>query len=154
MLKDPKNIVLLDESPMPKPRGLSAAQRAGLAYERKVQAKLTAEILSDPEFEGFEIHSNPWIAFWENKPSWASPDIVIVGPEDLWIIEIKLSYKKEVEKKLRNVYEPLCVAIWPDRRVHRLQVTRNLLFGTRPRFVDHWLEAGTEYLHTWFLRDV
>jgi hypothetical protein len=102
---------------------LDSAQKAGLAYERKV-----ARYLQDLLGEDRVLHG-PWFKYVDHYGNgWCSPDIIILPDEgDLLVVgECKLSWQKNAEGKLKNLYVPAASFIWPNNRYIGIQITKNL----------------------------
>lgn len=110
----------MDEAPFV-PRSTLAAQKKGLAYEKKV-GRLVEKIAPIEA----EILLGPWIEFEdENGPGVAQPDVVVLAGPWLLIFEAKLTFRKEATKQL-ELYKPLCEYIWPAESTHQIAVCKNL----------------------------
>jgi len=90
----------LGPSPFGSPRGITASQKAGLAYQRKV-GKALGEI--------FEYcHEGVWFEFQDkNGFGLCQPDVLIETDGVVWLVEIKLSWCKEAATQLKELYIPV-----------------------------------------------
>ena len=129
-------------------RGMTAAQKAGLAFEKKIGRQLR-------QYWGKAHLPGPWIEFEDdNGPGRAQPDHVIVDPLGRWniIIECKLSYFTLAECELSELYHPLVTHVFPDRDTYLYltfhhpagfsgpsisRASQLLSFGP-PQKVHHW----------------
>jgi hypothetical protein len=105
-------------------------QRKGILYERKVVRHLAETV----DLSTFIIHGQ-WI-YWDKAV--CQPDIIVVpqqGP--IVVVEIKLTRKRNVEKKLREVYGEALQRIFPQRPLSFAQVYKNL-DGGEPFSLDLW----------------
>lgn len=102
------------------PPGLTAAQKAGLRYEKKVLAELSDTL------QRF-LHIFPTIAFEDaNGPGFGVPDAVIVDNHGVCVIEVKSQHMPEAWWQLRRKYEPLVRAIHPGEKIHLVEICRSL----------------------------
>lgn len=96
-------------------------QRRGVNYEKRVVRDL---VLGYPD--AFILHGQ-WLYKDRN---FCQPDIILIprrGP--LLILEVKLSRKKGVEAKLRDLYIPWVESAFPGKPVACGQIYRNLNGG-------------------------
>lgn len=110
-----------EEAPKFKYRKLTAVQKAGLTYERKVGRHLP--IL----YPDLEIKLGPWLEYCDDS-GWhiAQPDIILLPPEGpACVLECKLKYKPEAEFKLKKLYVPVLSRLL-DRPVAYAQVCKYL----------------------------
>jgi len=100
----------------------------GLRYERRF-GRLLRRVA--PRALGFaEIRSGQWIEFEdENGTGNAQPDHILVGSDELWIFENKLTYRREGWYQLLDLYLPLCEYVWPGLRKRVVLVCKNLSEG-------------------------
>ncbi len=92
-------------------------QRRGVNYEKRVVRDLVG---CYPEY--FIIHGQ-WIY---KGNSFCQPDIILIphkGP--ILVLEVKLTHKRGVEKKMRDLYVPLVEETFPGKSVACGQVFRN-----------------------------
>ena len=91
-------------NPRPLPKVTTAAQRAGVAYEKKVFVALK----NLASYLGATVEHNPWFAFVDNNgPGLAVPDVVFTFDTVTIVIEVKLKYIPEARNKLTKLYMPL-----------------------------------------------
>lgn len=98
-------------------------QRKGLLYEKKV----VRHLVNTGDLTTFLIHGQ-WI-YWDGAV--CQPDIILIpqkGPISL--IEVKLTCKRNVEKKLRDVYGRALQQIFAGRPLTFCQIYKNLDGGT------------------------
>jgi len=106
-------------------------QAAGIAYEKRV-ARYLKELLAQDTI----IHGQ-WLRYFDELTdeygSIAQPDILVV-PSDtskpLHLIECKLCYRPEANKKLARLYKPLVEFCWPSYKIKTIQVFRSVPKGT------------------------
>lgn len=80
--------------------GRTAAQKAGLRYERGVKGRL--ELLFD------NFHSGPWYAYrLRNEVRYCQPDGLVFLPDLTIIFEIKHSFVPEALDQLQRLYAPV-----------------------------------------------
>lgn len=99
----------------------TAAQAAGLRYERKANGRLTAMY---PLYGGAQ-----WINFRMKNSSrlrWAQPDGMLLNFSTglLTIIEIKIRHTESAWWSLRYLYEPLCEKLFPSWRIACCEMCR------------------------------
>lgn len=116
------------------PRGYTAQQKAGLAYEKRF-----GEFLSRTKFPADALLlGGPWLHFEDrNGRGWAQPDFLLVSPRGAYIFECKLKENTKAWVQLFRLYTPLLDFIL-QRPLKRVQVCKHL----RP------LPAGTERIPT------
>lgn len=114
------------------PRAKSAARKAGIAYEKKVQAKLSSE------FHGFTLYHNPWLRFvsdvggalyFQGKQlgrshRFCQPDSVVVTRDHVIVFEIKVRHTERAWWQLHELYAPVCVHVW-KKRVIMVEITKS-----------------------------
>jgi len=97
-------------SPRPLPPPSSAAAKVGLQFERRVLRELAQH-----QNAGHiaRLEHNPWFAFNDaNGPGLCSPDFLAQTAAGLTIIEVKLKWVEEAERKLRQLYAPVVAQIF------------------------------------------
>lgn len=93
-------------------------QRRGVNYEKRV----VRDIIRTIPTTCFVIHGQ-WLY---GDDGCCQPDIIIVprkGP--IVVVEVKLTRRKDVEKKLKNLYVPWTREAFPGREIAYAQVYRN-----------------------------
>ena len=94
-------------SPWPKARGNTAAQKAGIAYERACARWFKKS--------GVPARAGVWLHYREaeGKPAWAGPDFVILeGRLAPMIVECKLTFRPGAIEQMENLYLPLAESLW------------------------------------------
>lgn len=105
-------------------------QRKGILYEKKVVRYLVEQ----GNLDAFIIHGQ-WI-YWDKAV--CQPDIIVVPPKGpVVVVEVKLTRKRAVEKKLREVYGVALQHIFAGRSLSFCQVYKNL-DGGEPFSYDPW----------------
>lgn len=103
-------------------------QRKGILYEKKVARALVEWASSDDLI----LHGQ-WI-YWGGAV--CQPDLLLIPPRGpILIIEVKLTHKKNAEKKLREVYGPAVDRIFAGRGIAYAQIFKNLN-GNKPHSYD------------------
>lgn len=128
--------------------------RAGLVYEKKVADYL--EIMYPNR-----IRHGQWFTFEDAKgKGWCQTDVLIlpVKDEPLVIVEVKLTHKPGAKHKLKSLYQPIVCSIWPDHKVIRVQVCKNLTKAFADELIDDMEDVfhpdfKSDYV-TWNLRGV
>lgn len=93
-------------------RRLSKPQRAGLAFQRKAGKALT--------HFGQSCKAGAWISYRDRVgPGLAQPDIVLVLPEGVLVLEIKLKFTLRAIPQLDALYVPLLQYLFPSRPIWR-----------------------------------
>jgi hypothetical protein len=107
---------------------LSKAQRAGLAFQKKLFLALAA--IAPPNAE---CQTNSWFSFRDrNGPGCASPDIFVrpLADGSILLVEAKLKLSAaaldEGLKQLLSLYSPLFQTIFPESALRLLLVGRYL----------------------------
>lgn len=97
----------------------SAAQQAGISFEKAAVKKLTA-------IYG-RVDPGPWLYYRAPKRSGiCQPDALLwLSDAHLCIVEIKLSWMRPARQKLMQFYGPIVQAIYPDASLSFLQVYKN-----------------------------
>lgn len=97
----------------------TAAQRAGLAFERAVKKRLS--------FLHPRVEDGPWLYYQAAKKSGiCQPDALVwLSDEHLLIVEVKLSWLRSARKKLMEFYRPIVAAIYPKATLSCLQIYKN-----------------------------
>jgi hypothetical protein len=105
-------------------------QRKGILYEKKVVRHLA----EGGNLDTFIIHGQ-WI-YWDKAV--CQPDIIVVPPKGpVVVVEVKLTQKRNVEKKLREVYGVALQHIFAGRSLSYCQIYKNLDDG-EPFSLDPW----------------
>jgi hypothetical protein len=105
-------------------------QRKGILYEKKVVRHLA----EGGNLDTFIIHGQ-WI-YWDRAV--CQPDIIVVPPKGpVVVVEVKLTQKRNVEKKLREVYGVALQHIFAGRSLSYCQIYKNLDDG-EPFSFDPW----------------
>lgn len=108
----PKPTFLRDNRP-------TRIQRKGILYEKKV-ARALVEWATLDDF----VLWGQWI-YWDKAV--CQPDLLLIPPRGpIVVIEVKLTRKRPVEKKLREVYGPAVERIFAGRGVAFAQIYKNL----------------------------
>ena len=139
---------LRDYGPFPgknQNRNAKACVKKGHAYERVVHRELKRLDL------GGEICFQQWIMFAdENGLGWAQPDLYVLWPNLLLLIECKLTQSKSADQQLLGLYLPLLRDIY-QLPILCLQVCKNLRV-VPPKLVDgpaDLLKFPGPGVHTW-----
>lgn len=117
-------------------RGRSAAQKAGIRYERKVLKELSAE------FPG-EFLPSQWFRFDDGSPSirWCQVDGLRVAPSHVTIFEVKSSFCAEAGYQLRHLYLPVVRNVYPTLPVDLVVICKtfdpNVAFPEAYSIIDH-----------------
>lgn len=96
---------------------------AGHTYEKKFGRWLVAKYGEEAIKEG------PWIKYqMDELERYAQPDFLLLRePEDLLVLECKLTYNKnKAYEQLAQLYYPLVRLLWPEKKIGLIQVCRNL----------------------------
>lgn len=108
--------------------------RRGLAYERKV-ARRFKHWLDSQVLSGELIHGQ-WYSFTDaNGHGYAQSDILLIQPEQVLLVECKLTQSRDAIPQLLGLYLPLVKHIW-QRPVLCVQCCHNLVKPTR-RMISH-----------------
>lgn len=100
--------------------GRTAAQKAGLRYEKKILAALQEQF--GPRFQ-----ESPTIYFEDQESSFRCiPDGLIRGLRGTLILEIKSQHMPESWWQLRKKYEPVLRWMFPGQPVLLLEICRSL----------------------------
>ena len=97
----------------------TAAQKAGISFEKAVIKKLT--------FLYGEVKPGPWLYYrTPKKAGVCQPDALVELPDNrLCVVEVKQSWMRPVRQKLLNFYGPIVELIHPDKKICYLQVYKN-----------------------------
>jgi len=98
----------------------TAAQQAGLSFEKAVLKKLKAIYGT--------VEASPWLYYQTPKRSGiCQPDALLrLADDHICIVEIKLSWMRPVRQKLMQFYGPVVAAIYPDAKLSYLQIYKNV----------------------------
>ncbi len=97
----------------------TAAQQAGISFEKVVQKKLAA-------LHG-KVEPAPWLYYKTPKRSGVcQPDALLwLADDHICIVEIKLSWMRPARQKLVAFYGPVVGAIYKEARLSFLQIYKN-----------------------------
>lgn len=97
----------------------TAAQRAGISFERAVVRRLKA--LHN------KVEPGPWLYYQAGKQSGiCQPDALVwLSDDHLLVVEAKLSWVRSARKKLMEFYRPIVAAIYPKATLSCLQIYKN-----------------------------
>lgn len=96
--------------PRPLPPASSPAAKLGLQFERRVFRELAQLQLAG---RIAKLEHNPWFAFADtNGPGLCCPDFLAQTDFGLTIIEVKLTWVEEAERKLRLLYLPVVARLF------------------------------------------
>jgi len=147
-VKDLKWAELREYGPFPeknRARNQRRCVKAGHSYERTVHRELKRIGLDG------EICFRQWIMFADsNGLGWAQPDIYILLPNLILLMECKLTQSRDAEPQLLNLYLPLLRSIYQSP-ILALQVCKNLR-TVPPKLVDgpeDLLQFPGPGVHTW-----
>lgn len=105
----------------------TAAQQAGISFEKAVTKKLT-------DIYG-RVEPAPWLYYKTPKRSGiCQPDVLLwLADDHLCIVEIKLSWMRPVRQKLMTFYGPVVGAIYPQPTLSYLQIYKNAKPGAHKK---------------------
>lgn len=143
VIKDLLWVTLSEKSPWSKSRArLRGAKARGRAYENKFGVWLERQNLPGTLF------AHQWLAFEdENGVGYAQPDYFILRPDNVLLLECKLSQVDSAWDQLELLYAPLLGHLF-SRPCIPVQVCKNLratdgvvtsIMDARPGSVFHWL---------------
>src|SRR6056297_1277414 len=90
----------IPKGPWPEVR-LKGTQLKGIRYEKQV-ARRVAELYSEPT-----LHAQ-WFKFRDRKGrGFAQPDIFVLFPDIVLLLEVKLTQRRKGMTQLRHLYSPL-----------------------------------------------
>lgn len=118
-LRPPIAARLADYAPVFPPQVRTAAQRAGISFEKAVQKRL--QLLYK------KVDVAPWLYYKAaNKSGVCQPDALLwLTPQHCCIVEIKLSWMRPARKKLLDFYGPIVQAIYPKAELSYLQIYKS-----------------------------
>lgn len=121
---------------------LTTQQARGKSYERKV-IKAVAAMLKAGDFPlDTSLHVGPWINYVDDSgPGLCQPDLVLVTPTTLLIIEVKLKQSEKAPLQLA-LYSPLCSNLWPRPTTLLLQAFKFPTMGK----TSHWVDSPSNFL--------
>ena len=101
----------------------TSAMLQGLRFEKNIK-----NFLSEAYDERAKVLPGQWFEFEDIRGrGFAQPDVILLPPQGhLLIVEVKLTWRPGVERKLRRFYGPLCEQIWPDLKQKHVQICRGL----------------------------
>lgn len=119
ILKGPVTNIRLRLADYTTANGLTASQKNGLRYERKVQAFLQEKF-------GKDYHPAPWLHFEDDGVArTVQPDGVLLRMERLYVFEIKFQHMPEAWWQLEKLYAPLLRKFFPTHQVSCVEVCRS-----------------------------
>jgi len=97
----------------------TAAQRAGISFEKAVQRRL--QLLHK------KVEPGPWLYYKAaNKGGVCQPDALVwLAENHICVVEIKLSWVRPARKKLLEFYGPIVQALYPEAQLSFLQIYKN-----------------------------
>ena len=123
--------------------GLTRIQRKGLTFQNKVEKIVLTHCHKNPLLSHF--HCASWIRFCDaNGEGWAQPDWFVVvapsrtiapphvhghesqSPSVILLGECKLTQTPVAWSQMEELYKPLLEKIYPEHRIVRVQVVKNL----------------------------
>lgn len=127
MLSEPLTASYLPYVPDFPEQRRSAAQQAGINYEKQVIKKFTKLYA--------KIEVGPWLLYSSPKRHGiCQPDALIwLSPTHLLVVEIKLSRLTEARRKLTTFYGPILQKIYPAVKLSYLQVYKNWRKGAHKK---------------------
>jgi len=104
----------------PSLRGRSAAQKAGIRYERKVVAELSAEF-------GKEFSPSLWFKFDDRHATgrWCQVDGLRKTEISLTIFEVKSRFISDAGYQLRHLYLPVVRCAFPNLPIHLVVICKS-----------------------------
>lgn len=118
-------------APVVLPSPSSEAAKLGLRYERSVGKRLSNLAL----YINGTLEHNPWFRYRDllssepEKLKLACPDFIFLYENKIIVIECKLTYVRDAEQKLIDVYIPIVRAAFPlipRAMIRGLVITKNL----------------------------
>lgn len=119
-----RNAKILKNSPWGKgsPK-LKGARAKGKTYERTIFRLLKRALAPD-----VELYYNLWIGYTDSQgTSYCQPDIFLVLPGWILLLECKLTQTEEAERQLQGLYKPVLEWIF-HKPVVTVQVCKNLRY--------------------------
>lgn len=119
-LGEPRNVTQC-ENPHKVGARRSGAQKAGLAYQRKVGAYLELVL------GRAAVTSGPWFHYSSDASgrNYCQPDFLVADVLEVLVVEVKLRWTTDAWWQLRRLYLPVVAKAFPDRRVILLCITRS-----------------------------
>lgn len=109
----------------PSPGTTSRVQRLGKRYEAKVIKAL--QKLNGPRADSW--HYGPWLYYTNSDGAarYCQPDILLCDSSEqrIWLFEIKLTHTIDAHFQLRKLYLPVVKAVFPNYRIHLVEITRS-----------------------------
>lgn len=103
----------------------SGAQKAGLAYQRKVEAWLSRTCVRD------NLLCGPWFCYSDRtgRRSYCQPDVLIFSPGSAFdlvsVVEIKLRWTSDAWWQLNQLYLPVLTTALPGKKFSRLVICKS-----------------------------
>lgn len=144
IIKGLRSAYLTAESPFKKEPKLKGAPAKGKTYERWVIRKLKNKLPAEMFFP------SQWIRY-EDASGWhyAQPDIFILLPAKILLLEIKRTQTLEAHYQLRGLYKPLLNFLYPDKKVVCVQICKNLRLRPKNEIGCLAEAANPEILYTY-----
>jgi hypothetical protein len=116
----------------------TAAQQAGISFEKAVLKKLTS-------IYG-KVEPSPWLYYKTPKRSGiCQPDALLwLADDHICIVEIKLSWMRPVRQKLMQFYGPVVAAIHKDVKLSYLQIYKNAKTGSHKKALSIYALDGMQ----------
>jgi len=131
---------------------LNSAQKRGKTYEKKVVKEMARQLKAGEWPEGSSLIVGPWIDYVdENGPGLAQPDIILLTPDTLLLIEVKLKQSERAPLQLA-LYRPLADILWPRASTRLLQVFKYPTCDKTAQWVDSpqiLLAKSDDSVHHW-----
>lgn len=120
----------------------SGAQKAGLAYQRKVGDYLRLVLGPNP------VTSGPWFHYLDdaNRRSYCQPDFLYSDVLQVLCVEVKLRWTPDAWWQLRSLYLPVLTKAFPDRTIIPLVICRSYDPAARIPETPHLIDAPQEAL--------
>lgn len=106
------------------PRKMTAAQKNGKRYERKVLSALASLWAGN---KACKFLSAPWVEYHDNRnePRFCQPDAILIEEWKVFIFEVKLSHTISAFWQLKHLYRPVIQAMFPTRAIALCEVTKS-----------------------------
>ena len=152
-LGDIRDASFADSSPYAGKRSRpSGAQRAGLAYQKRIEVFLRDTVPSS------SLDVGPWLWYVDacGRRSYCQPDFLIREPSRVVVVEVKIRWTADAWYQLRRVYLPVLSRAMPSARLVPLVICRSydpaIRIGEAVSLVDVWPEALPEQFNVMVVR--
>ena len=124
-IDNPEGVRFIKQGPWGGVTKLKGARAKGKTFERTVARHLSRVMMYEhPEIA--VIH-NQWIEYiQENKVHYCQPDILLISPDKVIIIETKLTQSLCANDQLFYLYAPLIKRLYPDKKVFCIMLCKNV----------------------------